>query len=58
MTKIKKIKYKLGARVIKNKYLLPGGNLNLVEKFPGIDFMIYEKERLKREKKRGVEKCQ
>ncbi len=58
MDKIKKSNVKLGARVIKNKYLLPGGGISLIEKFPGIDFMIYEEERLKREKKRGVEKCQ
>ncbi|GAI61771.1 unnamed protein product [marine sediment metagenome] len=37
MAKIKKIKGKLGARVIKNKYLLPGGGINLIEKFPSYE---------------------
>lgn len=29
----------------KNPYLNPDGSLDLIEKFPGIDFMIYEEER-------------
>ena len=55
MAKIKKINNKLGSRGSKenkNPFLDPSGNLNLVERFPGIDFMIYEKERLKRKKRR------
>lgn len=34
----------------KNNYLNPRGGLNMVDKFPGIDFMPYEKERLRRQK--------
>ena len=34
----------------KNNYLNSRGGLDLVDKFPGIDFMIYEKERLRRQK--------
>lgn len=56
MAKIKKIKGKLGvpgSKENKNLFLDPDGNLNLVEKFPGIDFMIYKKKRLKNRKQRG-----
>ena len=35
---------------IKNPFLKPDGSLDLIEKFPGIDFMIYEEERIKRQK--------
>ena len=31
---------------------------SLIERFPGIDFMIYEEERLKSEKKKVNKKCQ
>ena len=34
----------------KNNYLKSRGGLDLVDKFPGIDFMPYEKERLRRQK--------
>ena len=34
----------------KNNYLNSRGGLDLVDKFPGIDFMPYEKERLRRQK--------
>jgi len=34
MAKIKKIKGKLGTRAVKNKYLLPDGSFDLIEKFP------------------------
>jgi hypothetical protein len=58
MAKIKKINNKLGApsksdKKNKNPFLRFNGSINLIEKFPGIDFMIYEKERLKSEKKEG-----
>ncbi|GAI63829.1 unnamed protein product, partial [marine sediment metagenome] len=42
-----------GSKKNKNPFLDSDGNLNLVEKFPGIDFMIYEKKRLKNRKQRG-----
>jgi len=44
MTKIKKEKNK-------NPFLKPDGSLELVEKFPGIDFMPYEKKKTKKPKK-------
>ena len=61
MVKIKKINSKLGApsksdKKNKNPFLKPDGGIDLIEKFPGIDFMIYEKERLKSEKKEGERK--
>jgi len=34
----------------KNNYLNSRGGLDLVDKFPGIDFMNYEKERIRRQK--------
>jgi len=34
----------------KNPYLKPDGGLDLIEKFPGIDFNIYEEERIKKQK--------
>jgi len=34
----------------KNPFLNPDGSFNLIERFPGIDFMIYEKERIKKQK--------
>lgn len=50
MTRIKKIKAKLGPRVVTNinpflnPFLEPDGSLELIEKFVGIDFMPYEKK--------------
>ena len=44
MTKIKKDKNK-------NSFLKPDGSLELVEEFPGIDFMPYEKKKIKKTKK-------
>ena len=43
MVKIKKEKNK-------NPFLKPDGSLDLIEEFPGIDFMIYEEERIKKQK--------
>lgn len=43
MDKIKKDKNK-------NPFLKPDGSLELIEKFPGIDFNIYEEERIKKQK--------
>jgi len=37
----------------KNPYLKPDGGLDLIEKFPGIDFNIYEEERIKKQKGRN-----
>lgn len=34
----------------KNPFLNTDGTFNLVEKFPGIDFIIYEEERIKKQK--------
>ena len=47
---INKKNIKLGARVVinKNPYLNPDGGIDLVEKFPGIDFLIYEKKKIKK----------
>jgi len=45
MTKIKKDKNK-------NPYLNPDGSIDLIDKFPGIDFNIYEEERIKKQKRR------
>jgi len=41
-----KKKDKLGPRVMtkKNPYLKPDGSFDLIEKFPGIDYMPYEKK--------------
>ncbi|MBA7586593.1 hypothetical protein ES708_28595 [subsurface metagenome] len=53
MAKTKKIRNKLRAPGrTKNPYLESNNGFNLVEKFPGIDFMIYEKEKTKKRKKR------
>lgn len=46
MAKIKKDKNK-------NPYLKPNGGFDLIEKFPGIDFDIYEEERIKKQKGRN-----
>jgi len=46
MTKIKKEKNK-------NPFLKPDGGFDLIEKFPGIDFNIYEEERIKKQKRRN-----
>ena len=43
MAKIKKDKNK-------NPFLKPSGGFDLIERFPGIDFMIYEEERIKKQK--------
>ena len=56
MTKKKENKAKLGARVVTNKnpFLNPDGGFDLIEKFPGIDFMKYSVRRTKKSnKKRG-----
>ncbi|GAH83808.1 unnamed protein product [marine sediment metagenome] len=37
----------------KNPYLKPDGSFDLIEKFPGIDFNIYEEERIKKQKERN-----
>ena len=34
----------------KNPFLNPDGSFDLIEKFPGIDFMVYEKERIRKER--------
>jgi len=34
----------------KNSFLNTDGTFNLVERFPGIDFMIYEEESIKKQK--------
>ena len=49
----KNIKGKLGPRAItkKNPYLKPDGGIDLIERFPGIDFIPYEKRRLKNQKR-------
>jgi len=53
MTKKKQIRNKLGAPSLKkNPFLKPDGGLDLIEKFPGIDFIPYEKRRIKKSKKR------
>lgn len=50
---ISKKNIKLGAPGLnKNPFLNPDGGLNLVEKFPGIDFIPYEKKKIKKRKKR------
>ena len=58
MAKIKKVNKKpRDPGRTKNPYLGAKGGFNLVERFPGIDFMIYEKER-KAKKKKVNKKCQ
>ena len=34
----------------KNPFLKPGGGFDLIEKFPGIDYMPYEKKKIKKSK--------
>lgn len=52
MAKIKKINVKPGAPgKIKNPYLKPGGGIDLIEKFPGIDFIPYERKRKRKIKR-------
>ena len=34
----------------KNPFLNPDGSFNLIERFPGIDFMVYEKESIRKQK--------
>lgn len=44
----------------KNPFLNPDGSFDLIDKFPGIDFNIYEEERIrkqKRRKKMPVKRC-
>ena len=49
---IKKKNKKPGAPGLnKNPFLNPGGGIDLVEKFPGIDFIPYEKRRIKNQKR-------
>lgn len=50
MAKIKRIDNKSGARPVKNKYLKFNGSFDLVEKFPGIDYIPYEKKKIKKSK--------
>lgn len=54
MTK-KNIKSKLGSWALlkknKNPFKNPDGSFDLINKFPGIDFMNYEEERIKKQKK-------
>lgn len=56
MAKIKKIKDKLGAprkdKKNKNPYLKNDGSFDLIDEVVGIDFMPYEKRRIKKSKKR------
>lgn len=49
MAKIKKDKNK-------NPFLKPDGGLDLIEKFPGIDFMVYEEKRIKKQKIKKIVK--
>ena len=52
---IKKKKGKLGTRAItkkKNPFLNPKGGLDLVEKFPGIDFIKYRDKKVKKLKEK------
>jgi len=54
MIKKEKTKIKLGSRALKKKknpFLNRNGGFDLIDKFPGIDFMIYEKERIKKQKR-------
>lgn len=44
----------------KNPYLKPDGSLDVIDKFPGIDFDIYEEERIKKQRGRSkmpVKRC-
>lgn len=53
MIRKKNIKSKLGAPSLnKNPFLNPDGGLDLVEKFPGIDFIKYRDKKIKKSKKR------
>ncbi|MBA7496902.1 hypothetical protein ES702_07511 [subsurface metagenome] len=53
MAKIKKINNKLGAPGLnKNPFLNPDGGIDLIEKFPGIDFMPYESKKKGKIKRR------
>ena len=50
--RIKKINTKLGApSKTKNPYLNPDGSFDLIEKFPGIDYMPYESKRKRKIKR-------
>ena len=52
MNSKKENKAKLGASSLKkNPFLNARGGLDLVEKFPGIDFIPYEKRRIKNQKR-------
>jgi len=52
MIRKKRIKGKLGPRALlkknKNPFKNPDGGFDLINKFPGIDFMNYEEERIKK----------
>jgi len=52
MIKKKEIKKKpADPSLKKNPFLNPDGGLDLIEKFPGIDFIPYEKRRIKNQKR-------
>ena len=54
MTKKKEIKNKLGAPGLlkkNNPYLKPDGGVDLIDKFPGIDYMPYEKKKIIKRKR-------
>ena len=57
MIRKKRIKGKLGPRALlkknKNPFKNPDGSFDLINKFPGIDFMNYEEERTKDKKSKG-----
>jgi len=54
MIRKKKINNELGPRVMKKKnpFLNPDGGIDLINKFPGIDYMLYEKRRIKKSKEK------
>ena len=54
MSKKKKINNKLGApsNKKKNRYLNPDGGIDLIEKFPGIDYLKYNIKKRKKSRKR------
>lgn len=54
MASIKKTRGELGAPSDKkkNRYLKPDGGINLIEKFPGIDYLKYSIKKGKKSRKR------
>lgn len=57
MARIKNIKNKLGdpsksKKKNKNRYTKPDGGIDLIEKFPGIDYLKYSIEKGKESRKR------